>query len=146
MWLNQLTIDAIRIMAELATRWPEQARASDLPAATGITFMNAQKTVHRLGLASLLETQRGRNGGIRLARPPESISIGEIVRAFEPTDCPVSFLAGSAVDFRISSLLFRAHREFFQPLETTMLDQVAAQRLKAQPPSPETARVGNARN
>lgn len=132
MWLNQLTIDAIRIMAELASRWPAQARASDLPAATGITFMNAQKTVHRLGLANLLETQRGRNGGIRLAHPPEAISVGEIVRAFEPTDCPVSFLAGSEIEHRISSLLFRAHREFFQPLETMTLDRLTARKEPVQ--------------
>jgi Rrf2 family nitric oxide-sensitive transcriptional repressor len=125
MWLNQQTIDAIRIMADLATRWPDRARTADLPAATGITFMNVQKTVHRLGLAQLLETQRGRNGGIRLARPPEMISVGEIVRAFEPTDCPVNFLAGSKTERAISQLLFRAHRGFFHPLETMMLDRLA---------------------
>jgi Rrf2 family nitric oxide-sensitive transcriptional repressor len=132
MWLNQLTIDAIRIMAALALRWPEQARASDLPGETGITFMNAQKTVHRLGVAHLLDTQRGRNGGIRLARPPDTISIGEIVRAFEPTDCPVSFLAGSEVERSISKLLFRAHREFFQPLETKTLDQLIGRNIELQ--------------
>jgi Rrf2 family nitric oxide-sensitive transcriptional repressor len=146
MWLNQLTIDAIRIMAELASRWPAQARASDLPAATGITFMNAQKTVHRLGLANLLETQRGRNGGIRLARGPEAISVGEIVRAFEPTDCPVSFIADSQVEHKISSLLFRAHREFFQPLETVTLDQLAAPKCLDQAAKPDVASAGSVQN
>ncbi len=125
MWLNQQTIDAIRIMSALATRWPERARASDLPMVTGITFMNVQKTVHQLGVAQLLDNLRGRNGGIRLARAPEEISIGEIVRAFEPTDCPVSFLGGSDTEQAISQLLFRAHRGFFQPLETMTLHQLA---------------------
>jgi Rrf2 family protein len=122
MWLNQQTVDAIRIMAELAVFWPERARASDLSAPSGITFMNIQKTVHALGVAGLVETQRGRAGGIRLARAPETISIGEIVRAFEPTDCPVSFLETSPVAGSVSRLLFQAHRGFFTPLETTTLN------------------------
>lgn len=124
MWLNQQTVDAIRIMAELAVTQPERVRALDLPQPTGITFMNVQKTVHALGLAGLVETQRGRAGGIRLARPAETITIGEIVRAFEPTDCPVSFLETSAVESAISRLLFQAHRGFFTPLESTTLDKL----------------------
>ena len=125
MWLNQQTIDAIRIMANLASRWPERTRASDLPAVTGITFMNVQKTVHQLALSELLETQRGRNGGSRLSRAPETISVSEIVRVFEPMDCPANFLAGSKIERDIAQLLFLAHRGFFQPLETMRLDQLA---------------------
>lgn len=122
MWLNQQTVDAIRIMAELAVTYPERVRALDLPAPTGITFMNVQKTVHALGVAGLVETQRGRAGGIRLARAADTISIGEIVRAFEPTDCPVSFLETSPIESAVSRLLFQAHRGFFAPLETTTLN------------------------
>lgn len=121
MWLNQQTLDAIRIMAELATRWPRLTRASDLVDVTGISFVNIQKTVHALALARLLETSRGRYGGIRLARGPDEINIGEIVRAFEPKDCPVNFLVASTVSAGISALLFKAHRGFFQPLEATTL-------------------------
>lgn len=124
MWLNQQTVDAIRIMAELAVMHPNRVRALDLPEPTSITFMNVQKTVHALGLAGLVETQRGRAGGIRLARPADTITLGEIVRAFEPTDCPVSFLETSAVEGAISRLLFQAHRGFFAPLEGTTLDRL----------------------
>lgn len=121
MWLNQQTIDAIRIMAELATRWPRLARASDLVDVTGISFVNIQKTVHALAVARLLETSRGRHGGIRLGRAPDEITVGEIVRAFEPKDCPVSFLMASTVSAGIANLLFKAHRGFFAPLEATTL-------------------------
>lgn len=124
MWLNQKTVDAIRIMAELAACWPHQVRALDLPQQVGITFMNIQKTVHALALARLVETQRGRHGGMKLARAPELISIGEIVRVFEPTDCPVSFLTEDRVDGAISRVLFQAHRGFFQPLEQTSIGQL----------------------
>ncbi len=124
MWLNQQTIDAVRIMAELVSSWPSRVRASDLPESTGISFVNVQKTVHALAQASLLDTQRGRHGGVRLARNPDAISVGEIVRAFEPKDCPVNFLVASTVDSVISGILFQAHRGFFAPLEATMLSDL----------------------
>ncbi|OYU47307.1 MAG: hypothetical protein CFE31_17455 [Rhizobiales bacterium PAR1] len=124
MWLNQRTVDAIRIMAALAQRWPARWRTSDIPEETGISFMNVQKTVHALGLAQLLETHRGRSGGVQLARAPETITISEIVRVFEPKDCPVNFLMASTVDASISKLLFEAHRGFFHPLERITLAEL----------------------
>lgn len=124
MWLNQQTFDAIRILLHLAERAPELSRAADAAEATGITVMNVQKTVHALGDTGLIEAVRGRNGGVRLGRAPGAITLAAIVRAFEPKDCPVGFLQLSAADPRISDVLFRAHRGFFQPLEELTLDDL----------------------
>lgn len=124
MWLNQQTLDAIRIMIEVAQRQPALSRASEIAAATGITVMNVQKTVHDLRVAGLLSTLRGRNGGVRLARAAKLISISEIVRALEPADCPASFLPHVAAEARLSKLLFQAHRGFFQPLEAATLSEL----------------------
>ena len=121
MWLNQQTFDAIRILLHLAQTHPALSRASDASAATGVTVMNVQKTVHALGESGLIEAVRGRNGGMRLGRAPDAITLAAIVRVFEPKDCPVSFLPSGLADARISAALFKAHRGFFQPLEDVTL-------------------------
>jgi Rrf2 family nitric oxide-sensitive transcriptional repressor len=41
------------------------------------------KIVFELNKLGMVETVRGRNGGIRLAREPEEINVGEVVRIFE---------------------------------------------------------------
>lgn len=41
------------------------------------------KVVHQLGASGLVETVRGRHGGLRLNREPEDINIGEVVRDSE---------------------------------------------------------------
>ena len=129
MWLNQQTFDAIRIMGALAERWPNLARAQELSQATGVTLTNIQKTSSDLGQAGLIEAVRGRAGGVRLIRIPDQISIGSIVRVFEPKDCPVNFLTVHPRDRAISGVLFKAHRGFFQPLEETWLSELAVRRI-----------------
>lgn len=121
MWLNQQTLDAIRIMAALARSRPGQLRAAELAERTGITLTNIQKTAHALGQAGMVTATRGRSGGLRLDTDPAAISIGDIVRIFEPEDCPVAFFSPDGGDDPVQALMFRAHRGFFQPLETTTL-------------------------
>jgi Rrf2 family nitric oxide-sensitive transcriptional repressor len=133
MWLNQQTFDAVRIMVALAERWPNLARAQELSQATGVTLTNIQKTSSDLGQACLIEAVRGRAGGVRLIRSPEQISVGSIVRVFEPKDCPANFLTVHPRDRAISDVLFKAHRGFFQPLEQTWLSELVGWRM-SQPP------------
>ena len=54
------------------------------------------KVVHHLGQTGLIETIRGRHGGIRLARPPADIGLGDVVRASEPSLALVECQAGEA--------------------------------------------------
>ena len=57
--------------------------ASKLSEETGVPLPTAQKLVSKLSAAGLIESTRGVGGGIRLARPPASISLADIVEAVE---------------------------------------------------------------
>lgn len=48
-----------------------------------ISHTHLTKVVHKLGLCGYVETVRGRVGGIRLARSPELINLGAVVRDTE---------------------------------------------------------------
>lgn len=55
----------------------------DVADAYGISKNHLMKVAFQLGRHGLLETVRGRNGGLRLGRPPGKIGLGEIVRLTE---------------------------------------------------------------
>jgi len=50
----------------------------------GISKNHLMKVAYQLGQAGYLETVRGRNGGLRLGKPPNQIVVGEVVRKMEP--------------------------------------------------------------
>jgi Rrf2 family protein len=60
-----------------------KVNATTLAAETGIPLPTAQKLVSRLSTAGLLASSRGAGGGVRLSRPPASISLADIIEAVE---------------------------------------------------------------
>ncbi len=48
-----------------------------------ISSNHLMKSVHKLGKLGLIHTIRGRHGGFRLAKRPEDINIGQVVREME---------------------------------------------------------------
>jgi Rrf2 family nitric oxide-sensitive transcriptional repressor len=57
---------------------------SEVSDAYDISRAHLMKITHELGQKGLIETTRGRQGGMRLGRQPETIRVGDIVRACEP--------------------------------------------------------------
>ncbi|MBY5990568.1 nitric oxide-sensing transcriptional repressor NsrR [Ferrimonas balearica] len=60
----------------------------------GVSRNHMVKVINKLGHAGFVTTVRGKNGGIRLAKAPSEIVLGDVVRALEPlklVDCGSPF-------------------------------------------------------
>ncbi len=73
----------LRVLMYLALNDTRLATIPEIAAAYDISQNHLMKVVHQLALAGVIESVRGKGGGIRLARAPEAIRIGEIVRSTE---------------------------------------------------------------
>jgi len=62
---------------------PVRRNATVLAEETGVPLPTAQKLVSKLAAAGLIDSARGQGGGIRLSRPPASITLADIVEAVE---------------------------------------------------------------
>ncbi len=80
MRINARVDYAIRAVVELAAVAPESMTADAIATAQGIPSRFLQAILTDLQRARLVTSQRGRDGGYRLALPPSEISIARIMR------------------------------------------------------------------
>jgi Rrf2 family nitric oxide-sensitive transcriptional repressor len=83
MRLTIYTDFSLRSLIFLGVHRDESVTIPDIATAFDISEHHLRKVVHRLGQIGLVETTRGRNGGLRLAKNPEEISVGAVVRLME---------------------------------------------------------------
>ena len=82
--ISKLTDYGIVLLTYLA-RNPGSATytARDLATESGLPLPTVGKLLKALSRGSFLESERGINGGYRLAKPPEKITISEIITVLE---------------------------------------------------------------
>lgn len=132
MQLTQFSNYAMRTLMYCALRRDGLCRVREIAEAYHISEHHLMKVVQVLGHIGMVETVRGRGGGIRLAREPHEIVVGDVVRATEgkmnlvecfdeaTSTCPIS----EACRFR--QALHRALEAFFLVLDGyTLADLVA---------------------
>lgn len=83
MKLTTYTDYALRALMFLAVNRDRLVTIQDIADLHGIAKNHLTKVVHQLGLLGLVETVRGRNGGLRLGCEPSEINLGEVVRQTE---------------------------------------------------------------
>lgn len=74
---------SLRVLMYAALRHPERVTVDEVGEAFGISRHHLVKVVHDLGRSGYLATHRGVGGGFTLARSPEKICLGDIVRLGE---------------------------------------------------------------
>lgn len=83
MRLTRYTDYALRVLMQVGLSEGRLVRISEIAERFEISRNHLTKVVHQLGIRGYLETVQGRHGGMRLARSPETIVIGDVVRDFE---------------------------------------------------------------
>ncbi|MEK5036822.1 RrF2 family transcriptional regulator [Sporosarcina sp. FSL K6-3457] len=84
MRLTMYTDFSLRVLIYLGTKGTEEkATVQEISDIYGISKNHLTKVAHELGKMGLIETTRGRGGGIRLNVAPEMINVGELVRKTE---------------------------------------------------------------
>jgi len=92
--LTSYTDYSLRVLMYLAVSRRPLATIEAIAGAYGISHAHLTKVVQQLSALGLVETVRGRRGGLRLARPPERVNVGELIRNTESLALVECFRAG----------------------------------------------------
>lgn len=135
MRLTKQTNYAIRLLMYCATNQGQLSRVSEVAAAYSVPEMFLFKILQPLVENGMLETVRGRNGGVRLPKPASEITLFDVVKVTEDSfamaecfeageiDCPLVDSCG------LNAALRKALNAFFEVLQGYTIDDL----VKARP-------------
>lgn len=131
MRLTTRTNLALRTLMFCAVNDGRTVRKHEVAEAVNASENHLAQVINRLGQEGFLETVRGRHGGLRLGRPMERISVGEVFRRFEGVVPLAECFAGGADTCplrgacRLKGALHAAVEAFYGSLDTlTIADLV----------------------
>ncbi len=130
MRLTSFTDFALRALMRLAGEPTRSFATNEIAAEFGISRNHLAKVVRDLADGGFISTQRGVGGGFTLAREPQSITLGQVVRALESEALVEGFRddGGSCVltpRCRLKAKLAAAREAFMRELDTTTLAECA---------------------
>lgn len=134
MRLTQYSNFTLRTLQFLALHEPDIVTVDQVARAHGISRAHLVKVAYDLSQRGYVETQRGRNGGMRLARSAELITVGEILRwteaPLELVECfnPQTNTCPLQGHCHLSRGIRRALRAFFVVLDDLTIADIIANR------------------
>ena len=131
---------SIRVLMHTALRHPARVTVDEVAETFGISRHHLVKVVHDLGRGGYLETRRGIGGGFTLAKPPEEIRLGDIVRLGEESETVIDCMDRSSRTCRLlpccrlKGVLDEAAAAFFAVLDGYTLADLVKQpaRMRAE--------------
>jgi Rrf2 family iron-responsive transcriptional regulator len=135
MRLTKQTNYAVRMLMYCAANEGQLSRIPEIARAYGVSELFLFKILQPLNKAGLVETVRGRNGGVRLGRAADRITLFDVVRVTEDSfamaecfedgvaECPLVDSCG------LNSALRKALNAFFDVLAEYTIDDL----VKARP-------------
>ncbi|HRL98156.1 MAG TPA: Rrf2 family transcriptional regulator [Acidovorax sp.] len=136
MRLTQWTDYTLRVLMYCAAAEGREqpVTITEVAEAYGISRSHLMKIVQQLSAQGLLETTRGRGGGMRLMQPADTIKVGAVVRMtetdFNLVECfdPVSNQCRLSSHCRLKGVLERAMQAYLAELDrVTLADLIASQ-------------------
>lgn len=126
MQLTQHTDFALRLLIILARNGGGPVSLTRFASSQGLSYNHVSKVAQALGRAGFITSQRGRGGGVALARPASETTLGQVVRALEASmrlaDCAACALRA---DCATSPILVEALGAFLAVLDRTTLAEGA---------------------
>src|SRR5262245_3340624 len=133
MRLTRQTNYAMRILMYCAANDGRLSRIPEIASAYSVSELFLFKILQPLVEARLVETVRGRNGGVKLGRPADQITLFDVVRVTEENFAMAECFESDAAECplvdscALNSALREALNAFFAVLERyTIADMVAA--------------------
>ncbi len=135
MRLTKFTDYALRVMIYLARHPDGLATIADIAHEYDIPSTHLMKVVHRLAQCGYIVTVRGKGGGMRLARMPDLINVGDLVRHTEDNmdiaecfnnenqTCPM------LPECTLKSILMEARKSFLVTLDFYRLSDIMGSSL-----------------
>lgn len=129
MRLTRHTDYALRVLIHLAAHPRGFSSIAEISGAFRVSQNHLMKVVQSLAGAGFVETVRGRGGGLRLARAPEDINVGAVVRhseeSFELAECGTCVIAPAC---GLTSVLHEALTAFLAVFDRYSLSDLTVQR------------------
>lgn len=137
----QLTLHtdySFRVLIYLYVNYPQAATATQISEYYGVSRNHLVKVVNNLGHLGLIETLRGKGGGMRLQDSALQMTAGEILRLLEGDKPLVDCGGGSKAPCcsvlpvcRFNTILDKAQRAFYAELDNYKLGDLTT----LQPPT-----------
>jgi Rrf2 family nitric oxide-sensitive transcriptional repressor len=127
MRLTTKTNLAARVLMACAVNDGVTLRSAEIARMSNASLNHLLQVVNALQSHGFVETIRGRNGGLRLARPAAQISMGQVFRVFEAgvpfAECfsPDTNTCPLSTDCRLRGYVARAVEAFYHELDMVTL-------------------------